>query len=33
VESRIQGRDRGFLGEEHIDVADLNPASDDREGE
>lgn len=33
VESRIQGRDLGFLGEERIDVAELNLALDDREGE
>ncbi|WP_435748900.1 potassium-transporting ATPase subunit KdpC [Microbacterium sp. PMB16] len=32
VESRIQGRDLGFLGEEHINVAELNLALDDREG-
>ncbi|MFC7944867.1 potassium-transporting ATPase subunit KdpC [Microbacterium oxydans] len=33
VESRIQGRDLGFLGEERINVAELNLALDDREGE
>jgi len=33
VESRIQGRDLGFLGEERINVADLNLALDEREGE
>lgn len=33
VESRIQGRDLGFLGEEHINVAELNLALDEREGE
>ncbi|MGS0561728.1 potassium-transporting ATPase subunit KdpC [Microbacterium aurugineum] len=33
VESRIQGRDLGFLGEERINVADLNLALDDQEGE
>lgn len=32
VESRIQGRDLGFLGEERINVAELNLALDDREG-
>lgn len=31
VESRIQGRDLGFLGEERINVAELNLALDDRE--
>lgn len=33
VESRIQGRDLGFLGDEHINVAELNLALDEREGE
>ena len=33
VESRIQGRDLGFLGEERINVAELNLALDDGEGE
>jgi K+-transporting ATPase ATPase C chain len=33
VESRIQGRDLGFLGEERINVAELNLALDAREGE
>ena len=33
VESRIQGRDLGFLGDERINVAELNLALDDREGE
>ncbi|MFJ2503443.1 potassium-transporting ATPase subunit KdpC [Microbacterium sp. NPDC087592] len=33
VESRIQGRDLGFLGEERINVAELNLALDDLEGE
>ncbi len=33
VESRIQGRDLGFLGAERINVAELNLALDDREGE
>ena len=32
VESRIQGRDLGFLGEERINVAELNLALDDLEG-
>ncbi|MDP3951523.1 potassium-transporting ATPase subunit KdpC [Microbacterium sp.] len=32
VESRIQGRDLGFLGEERINVLELNLALDDREG-
>jgi K+-transporting ATPase ATPase C chain len=32
VESRIQGRDLGFLGEEHINVAELNLALDEQEG-
>ncbi|WEK61802.1 MAG: potassium-transporting ATPase subunit KdpC [Candidatus Microbacterium colombiense] len=32
VESRIQGRDLGFLGEERINVAELNLALDQREG-
>ena len=32
VESRIQGRDLQFLGEERINVAELNLALDDREG-
>lgn len=32
VESRIQGRDLGFLGEERINVVELNLALDDREG-
>lgn len=32
VESRIQGRDLGFLGEERINVAELNLALDEREG-
>jgi K+-transporting ATPase ATPase C chain len=32
VESRIQGRDLGFLGEERVNVAELNLALDDREG-
>lgn len=32
VESRIQGRDLGFLGEERINVAGLNLALDDLEG-
>lgn len=31
VESRIQGRDLGFLGEERINVVELNLALDDRE--
>lgn len=31
VESRIQGRDLGFLGEERINVAELNLALDERE--
>ncbi|WP_217178759.1 potassium-transporting ATPase subunit KdpC [Streptomyces sp. AC495_CC817] len=33
VESRIQGRDLGFLGEERINVAELNLALDERERE
>lgn len=33
VESRIQGRDLGFLGEERINVAELNLALDEQEGE
>ena len=33
VESRIQGRDLGFLGEERINVTELNLALDQREGE
>ncbi|PRB14875.1 potassium-transporting ATPase subunit KdpC [Microbacterium sp. MYb62] len=33
VESRIQGRDLGFLGTERINVAELNLALDEREGE
>ncbi|WP_372468105.1 potassium-transporting ATPase subunit KdpC [Microbacterium maritypicum] len=33
VESRIQGRDLGFLGEERINVAELNLALDGQEGE
>ncbi|WP_417506676.1 potassium-transporting ATPase subunit KdpC [Microbacterium sp.] len=33
VESRIQGRDLGLLGEERINVAELNLALDDQEGE
>ncbi|WP_341940565.1 K(+)-transporting ATPase subunit C [Microbacterium sp. LWH10-1.2] len=33
VESRIQGRDLGFLGEERINVAELNLALDERETE
>ena len=33
VESRIQGRDLGFLGDERINVAELNLALDEREGE
>lgn len=33
VESKIQGRDLGFLGAERINVAELNLALDDREGE
>ncbi|WP_091229268.1 potassium-transporting ATPase subunit KdpC [Microbacterium sp. 3J1] len=33
VESRIQGRDLGFLGDEHVNVAELNLALDEREGE
>lgn len=33
VESRIQGRDLGFLGEERINVAELNLALDQQEGE
>jgi len=33
VESRIQGRDLGFLGEERINVAELNIALDQQEGE
>lgn len=32
VESRIQGRDLGFLGEERVNVAELNLALDEREG-
>ncbi|AQY00384.1 MULTISPECIES: potassium-transporting ATPase subunit KdpC [Microbacterium] len=32
VESRIQGRDLGFLGEERINVAELNLALDEQEG-
>ncbi|MGW8482368.1 potassium-transporting ATPase subunit KdpC [Microbacterium sp. NPDC055903] len=32
VESRIQGRDAGFLGEERINVVELNLALDEREG-
>jgi len=32
VESRIQGRDLGFLGEERVNVVELNLALDDREG-
>ncbi|MDQ0643908.1 potassium-transporting ATPase subunit KdpC [Microbacterium murale] len=32
VESRIQGRDLGFLGEERINVVELNLALDEREG-
>lgn len=33
VESRIQRRDLGFLGEERINAAELNLALDEREGE
>jgi K+-transporting ATPase ATPase C chain len=33
VESKIQGRDLGFLGDERINVAELNLALDEREGE
>ena len=33
VESRIQGRDLGFVGEERINVAELNLALDERERE
>ena len=33
VESRIQGRDLGFIGEERINVAELNLALDERERE
>ncbi|ALX66206.1 potassium-transporting ATPase subunit KdpC [Microbacterium sp. XT11] len=33
VESRIQGRDLGFLGDERINVAELNLALDERERE
>lgn len=33
VESRIQGRDLGFLGEERVNVAELNLALDRQEGE
>ena len=33
VESRIQGRDLGFLGAKRINVAELNLALDEREGE
>lgn len=33
VESRIQGRDLGFLGAERINVAELNLALDEQEGE
>jgi K+-transporting ATPase ATPase C chain len=33
VESRIQGRDLGFLGEERINAAELNLALDERESE
>lgn len=32
VESRIQGRDLGFLGEERVNAAELNLALDDLEG-
>ncbi|MFB7249196.1 potassium-transporting ATPase subunit KdpC [Microbacterium sp. NPDC056234] len=32
VESRIQGRDLGFLGEERINVLELNLALDEQEG-
>jgi K+-transporting ATPase ATPase C chain len=32
VESRIQGRDLGFLGDERINVAELNLALDEQEG-
>lgn len=32
VESRIQGQDLGFLGEERVNVAELNLALDDGEG-
>lgn len=32
VESRIQGRDLGFLGAERINLAELNLALDEREG-
>lgn len=32
VESRIQGRDLGFLGEERVDVVELNLALDGQEG-
>ncbi len=32
VESRIQGRDLGFLGEERVNVAELNLALDEQEG-
>lgn len=32
VESRIQGRDLGFLGEERINVVELNLALDEQEG-
>jgi len=33
VESRIQGRDLGFLGEERVNVAELNLALDEQERE
>ncbi|WP_426185779.1 potassium-transporting ATPase subunit KdpC [Microbacterium sp. TWP3-1-2b2] len=32
LESRIQGRNLGFLGEERVNVVELNLALDDREG-
>nr|WP_201468579.1 potassium-transporting ATPase subunit KdpC [Microbacterium hydrocarbonoxydans] len=32
VESRIQGRDLGFLGQERLNVAELNLALDEQEG-
>lgn len=32
AESRIQGRDRGFLGEERTNAAELDLALDEREG-